>query len=218
MISWLNSKILVAMQVEKSRLQWIETDRESRAIPMLEKNTGSNKNVEWNKLATAANEYCELIEHVDRVGGDWLETLSCILSNIHTAVLVMGQQSEPAGSSVQQSNVDYEQRFELYSQLRRLLGERDKYWLEFDTDVEDENGMVDMSGSLADDITDIYFELKSGLELLEKDPGHPARAATQWQSGFMLHWGQHLVDAERHLYELNVYRQLSSQNHVKHAV
>jgi len=206
------------VQAEKSRLQWLERDREFRVIPMLEKNTNSDKNVEWNKLAMAANEYCQLIEHVDRVGGDWLETLSCILSNIHTAVLVMGQQSASTDARVQSSAVDYEQRFELYSQLRRLLGERDKYWLEFDTDDDDENGMVNMSGSLADDITDIYFELKSGLELLKTDPGHPARAATRWQSGFMLHWGQHLVDAERHLYELNVYRQLSPQNNIKHAV
>ena len=185
---------------------------------MLEKNTVSDKNVEWNKLAMAASEYCQLIEHVERVGGDWLEKLSCILSNIHTAVLVMGQPSEPSGTGLQHSNVDYEQRFELYSQLRRLLGERDKYWLEFDTDVDADNGMANMSGSLADDITDIYFELKSGLELLETDPGHPARAATRWQAGFMLHWGQHLVDAERHLYELNVYRELSPHNNIKYAV
>lgn len=186
-------------------------------VPMLEENTESEKNVEWSELATAANEYCQLIEHVNRVGGDWLEKLSCILSNIHTAVLVMGRQVDSTVNNFQHSNVDYERRFELYSQLRRLLGERDKYWLEFDTD-DVENGMSNMSGSLADDITDIYFELKSGLDLLEADPDHPSRAATRWQSGFMLHWGQHLVDAERHLYELNVYRQLSTQQNLRHAV
>lgn len=185
---------------------------------MLDKNIESEKNVEWSELASAANEYCQLIEHVDRVGGDWLEKLSCILSNIHTAILVMGRQVDSTGGSFQHSSVDYERRFELYSQLHRLLGERDKYWLEFDTDVDTDNGMSNMSGSLADDITDIYFELKSGLELLTTDPDHPFRAAKRWQSGFVLHWGQHLVDAERHLYELNVYRQLSSPNTLRHVV
>lgn len=185
---------------------------------MLEKNTESEKNVEWSELAAAANEYCQLIEHVDRVGGDWLEKLSCILSNIHTAILVMGRQVDSKSGSSQHASVDYERRFELYSQLHRLLGERDKYWLEFDTDVDADNGMSNMSGSLADDITDIYFELKSGLDMLTTDPDHPFRAAKRWQSGFVLHWGQHLVDAERHLYELNVYRQLSSPNNLRHAV
>lgn len=185
---------------------------------MVDKIIESEKNVERNELATAASEYCQLIEGVDRVGGDWLEKLSRILSNIHTAVLDMGRQAGTADTSFQHSGVDYERRFELYSQLHRLLGERDKYWLEFDSGVDAESGMSDMSGSLADDITDIYFELKSGLELLTTDPDHPSRATTRWQSGFMLHWGQHLVDAERHLYELNVYRQLSRPNNLRHAV
>jgi len=185
---------------------------------MLEKNTELEKNAEWSELASAANEYCQLIEHVDRVGGDWLEKLSCILSNIHTAILVMGRQVDASNSSSRHFSVDYERRFELYSQLHRLLGERDKYWLEFDTDVDAENGMSNMSGSLADDITDIYFELKSGLDMLTTDPDHPFRAAKRWQSGFVLHWGQHLVDAERHLYELNVYRQLARPSNLRHTV
>jgi len=62
-----------------------------------------------------------------------------------------------------------------------------------------------MSGSLADDLTDIYCELKHGLKLMRVEPG---KALDDWRSGYHLHWGQHLLDAERHLYELKSQNQL----------
>ena len=97
---------------------------------------------------------------------------------------------------------DLDERFELYSNLRKVLGERDSYWLEFDAVPED----MHMSGSLADDLTDIYFDLRYGLALL--DDVWPQRAAQAWQSSYRMHWGQHLVDAERHLYALKVRNRL----------
>ena len=98
---------------------------------------------------------------------------------------------------------DLDDRFALYSRLRKRLGERDSYWLEFDAAPEE----MHMSGSLADDLTDIYFDLQHGLELL--DGAWPQRAAQVWQTSYRLHWGQHLVDAERHLYALKVRDQLA---------
>ena len=55
---------------------------------------------------------------------------------------------------------------------------------------------------LADDLTDIYCELKHGLQRLER--GNDTRLTLgRWRSGFCKHWGQHVVDAERHLYALS---------------
>jgi hypothetical protein len=87
---------------------------------------------------------------------------------------------------------DLDARFELFSHLRELLGERDGYWLEFDRLGDSEH----MTGSLADDLTDIYCELKHGLRLVDS---HPNRALCGWRSGFQDHWGRHLFDAQRHL-------------------
>jgi hypothetical protein len=89
--------------------------------------------------------------------------------------------------------VDLDARFELFSHLRELLADRDRYFLEFDRAHE---GADAMSGSLADDLTDIYCELKAGLRAYEIDP---ARARDAWSMGYERHWSQHLVDAERHL-------------------
>lgn len=152
-------------------------------------------------LASAAQEYCALVEHLDRADGDWLEQLSCLLPRIHAAVIGLGElqprQCAPLSAS------EYDLRFELYTRLRHLLGDRDHYSLEFDS--SDAGGM---SGSLADDITDIYFELRRGLDVLRYDPHQLRAAASVWRTGFRWHWGQHLVDAERHLYELEVSNRL----------
>lgn len=162
----------------------------------------------WQELAGSASEYCRLIEQVDRVGSSWLESLARLLPRIHAAVLALEEVDVREAYSF---SADYERRFALYSRLHRLLGERDHYRMIFDS--EQVGALV--SGSLADDITDIYFELKSGLDILRQDPEHPGRAASTWRQGFIMHWGQHLVDAERHLYELKVNNRLSSRRQVE---
>jgi hypothetical protein len=63
-------------------------------------------------------------------------------------------------------------------------------------------GEQSKTGSLADDLTDIYCELKYGLTLLDAQPEDPDEAFEGWRTGYRVHWGQHLVDAERHLYSL----------------
>lgn len=148
-----------------------------------------------DQLADCAREFCDHIDSLEYAGRDWLQKLSGLLARVHVAVVEVEADSD---GPLPSSGSDYDSRFELYSQLRRKLGDQDHYWMAFDTEA----GVDELSGSLADDITDIYFELQQGLKLLETDPTHPRRAANQWRTGYQRHWGQHLVDAERHLYEL----------------
>ncbi len=102
------------------------------------------------------------------------------------------------GEALLPVHIDIDQRFELFSRLRTELGGRDSYWLEYDNgnSVHPQH----MSGSLADDLADIYFDLKPGLEMLSRVK--PDKVLRYWRRSFELHWGQHLVDAERHLYAL----------------
>jgi len=151
-------------------------------------------------MVGVAGDYCDLIENAGSDPRDWLERLYRVMPRLHSAVTelcALGEDNEAPPSSV-----DLDDRFELYSRLRRLLGDRDYYWLEFDAAPEE----IHMSGSLADDLTDIYFDLRHGLVLF--DEVWPQRAAQVWQSSYRVHWGQHLVDAERHLYALKVRNQL----------
>jgi len=158
--------------------------------------------VQFMELVRTARDYCSLIDRIP-AGADWLSPLFQLLPRLHANVVAL---PDPGGRDIQPEFSDLDDRFALFTKLRLSLGERDVYWLEFDhpedTGIDDEH----RTGSLADDLTDIYFELKRGLRLLEA--AGPDTVAHFWEVGFTQHWGQHLVDAERHLYALKVNEQL----------
>ncbi len=158
-------------------------------------------------MAELARRYCGLIDSVLDADAGWLQQIARLLPRLHATVAALG---EPADDIEHTLVADLDARFELFSHLRTLLGERDSYWLEYDSCDEDGH---DPTGSLADDLTDIYCELKYGLRLLEDaaDDGDKQDQARQgWIRGFRAHWGQHLVDAERHLYALLARGQLTA--------
>jgi hypothetical protein len=147
-------------------------------------------------MFSTAREYCGLIESAEEADEEWLLALLELLPRLHAAMTAVAPQAEPLRSEPMQADLDA--RFDLFSRLRRMLGDRDPYWLEFDAAHEGSH----MSGSLADDLTDIYCELKVGLNRVESD-ADPRHTLGDWRHGYRVHWGQHLVDAERHLYNLS---------------
>jgi len=148
--------------------------------------TGAQPGGEIADLATA---YCRLIEASGAASIPWLAQVADLLPRLHAAVLSLDLRGDEEGEPL---TPDLDARFELYTHLRELLGDRDGYWLEFDR----VGGQRIMTGSLADDLTDIYCELKHALRVHERSPGLGGRG---WYQGFATHWGQHLVDAVRHL-------------------
>ncbi len=162
-----------------------------------------SKVIDFGEVVNAAQDYCALIDRASPGDPSWLEGLFRSLPRLHAAIASLHLAN---GNAMLAAQIDFDERFELYSRLRKGLGERDGYWLEFDAD--NTISPRHMSGSLADDLTDIYFDLKPGLELLRKV--RLERVLRFWQTSFELHWGQHLVDAERHLYALRVRRQFDS--------
>ena len=144
------------------------------------------------EIAELAAAYCGLIEASGAASTPWLVQVADLLPRLHAAVLSLGLTDD---EDVEPLTPDLDARFELYTHLRELLGDRDGYWLEFDRVGEHRM----MTGSLADDLTDIYCELKHGLRVHER---HPHLVGRGWYHGFAAHWGQHLVDAVRHLSSL----------------
>jgi len=150
------------------------------------------------ELEAVARNYCELVESLHEGNTQWLQKVASLLPRLHAAVAALNL---PQPENTHYTAADLDARFELYTHLRGLLGERDSYWMEFDVAGDGQT----MSGSLADDLTDIYCELKQGLNLLD---AQPQKAVEGWHSGFHLHWGQHLLDAERHLFDLSARKRL----------
>lgn len=145
------------------------------------------------EIKVVARTYCNLIESVEEIDAGWLQQLAVLLPKLHAAVSASECSVEAAGHALQP---DLDARFEMYAKLSYLLGDKDSYWMEFDVA---QDGQF-MTGSLADDLTDIYCELKQGLK---EFPDEPNRVVDEWVNGYQVHWGQHLVDAERHLYTLH---------------
>lgn len=144
-------------------------------------------------IADLARRYCGLIERSDCAGETWLAEIAELLPRLRAAVWSLDGGKDALSFRIK---TDLDARFELYSRLVGLLGERDGYCLELDR-IDDSQGVT---GSLADDLTDIYCELKEGLALLAADPQW---AIDGWLTGYAYHWGQHLLDAERHLAALS---------------
>jgi hypothetical protein len=157
---------------------------------------------QFMELVETARDYCRLIDRIP-VAQDWLSPLFQLLPRLHANVVAL---PDPGGKEIHPEQSDMDDRFALFSKLRMSLGERDVYWMEFDYPEDAISDDEHRTGSLADDLTDIYFELKHGLRLLEA--AGPDAVAHFWEVGFNQHWGQHLVDAERHLYALKVNDQL----------
>lgn len=149
------------------------------------------------ELVATARTYCALIDQVDRLAPEQLiESIALLLPRLHATVRSLPK-SRTDGPL--QPLVNLETRFALFRRIRDRLGERDPYWMEYDHAVAGQA----QSGSLADDLTDIYFDLRRGLQRL--DEGSPSayhRAVSEWCRSYELHWGEHLVDAERHLFHL----------------
>jgi hypothetical protein len=65
------------------------------------------------------------------------------------------------------------------------------YWDVFDPLKETES----LWNSLADDLADIYRDIKECLLLF--DAGQVDEAVWQWRFNFLIHWGHHLTGAQR---------------------
>ena len=157
---------------------------------------------QFMELVETARQYCGLIDRAP-ANDDWLMPLCHLLPKLHAAVAVLHEED---GDAYPPELADMDDRFDLYSDLHSRLGDKDLYWLEYDDPEQPHSGEEHRTGSLADDLTDIYFELRRGLSML--DAADADEVARLWESGFRHHWGQHLVDAERQLYNLSMNKQL----------
>lgn len=159
-------------------------------------------NAQLKEMEDLARSYCQLVERASERDETWLQEVAGLLPRLHAVVTALGG-VPPDGAHHLVADLDA--RFELYDFLRNLLGDWDAYWMEFDSAYDKQC----MSGSLADDLTDIYCELKHGLSLMDAEPARPDAALEGWRRSYKAHWGQHLVDAERQLYALRARGELA---------
>ncbi|QJD31121.1 DUF5063 domain-containing protein [Methylococcus geothermalis] len=145
------------------------------------------------EFAKVAEKFCRLVDgfsHYEPL--DWLALISRALIPLEMAVREL---TGTAGIGEYSMLADIEQRHHMFVELKTFLGPMDDYWTDADLEVGD--GV--MTGSLADNITEIYFALKRGLAFWHKGPGEAGAAVSEWLSGFDVNWGYHLANLRSQL-------------------
>jgi hypothetical protein len=92
---------------------------------------------------------------------------------------------------------DHEQWLERFAALQEVLGEWGDYWTT--VDPHDEDGSIAVLLPVADDLADIWRDLKPGLLGLHSGAG-PNDVTWHWRFGFYSHWGRHATEALRALH------------------
>lgn len=149
------------------------------------------------QFAAAAGSFCELVDNHKVCGLDskgWLKQIGEMLLRLDADIRPLNGRSVEAEYSMLQ---DLEERFVLFQRLKSFLGSLDEYWSE--SDLEAGDGLK--TGSLADDITDVYFDLKRGLLLYLSGKNLKHQAIELWLYSYHVHWQQHLRDAKKQLFD-----------------
>jgi hypothetical protein len=140
-----------------------------------------------------AERYVSAVEATsERSPDDLFATLVRVLPRLYEAALRLPYPVVES-ADLPEARLSHEQWKEAFDGLQEILGARDLYWtvVPFGEDKRDE-----LAGSLADDLADIYRDVKEGLELAASGASEN-EVLWQWRFNFWAHWGEHAVEALR---------------------
>ncbi len=161
--------------------------------------TSPNIDPTIERFVAVARRYCEWAEGNLENSVEELQRARLLLTELHLAAIKL-----PDIGVGEQVEVD-----EVSSEAWQIMFQRfgnlpvNGYWDVFDPLKEDEKEAV--YNSLADDLADIYRDVKDGLNLF--DAGHIIEAVWEWRFSFRTHWGQHLSGAQRALHSYLQYEE-----------
>jgi len=138
-------------------------------------------------FATAAAQFCSVVERADvSQRGQWLADIEVALAELYAAAVRL----PPFGDEdvLTTSRMSTDEWAGLFSSLRAKIGSEDAY------SFADPTGESTMICSIADDLAEIYQEVRQGLDAIHS--GEPPEAIlSAWELGFEIHWGAHAIGA-----------------------
>jgi hypothetical protein len=117
-----------------------------------------------------------------------MRTARALLAELHAVIFLPDLETD---DDVKPDDVSSEEWKSVVSRFANLPV--DGYYLVFDPIESQEHETV--YATLADDLADIYRDIKYGLRLF--DAGHLAEATWEWKFHFKIHWGWHLLEAQK---------------------
>lgn len=143
---------------------------------------------EREKFLKLAIHYCDLVENsTDSCIDNKINQFLISISSLHAQAQVLPE-VEPQYINIAEFNLN----------LPKLeFEQKEMYWKVFEPYTFEEP----VRGSLADDILDIYKDMKEGILSYERN--EQIEAIWHWKFNFEIHWGKHAIDAMRVLHSLN---------------
>lgn len=143
------------------------------------------------QFAEVARRYCEWAEGELGEPRQEMRNARRILVELHSAALHLPDLG--CGDEIDAGEVSSDECSKITHKFAKLpiTG----YWDVFDPLVE----AAPVFNSLQDDLGDIYRDVRNGLNLY--DGRHFIEAAWEWRFNFQIHWGQHLVGAQRAIHQ-----------------
>jgi hypothetical protein len=153
---------------------------------------------EAGKYREIAGAFCALVEDRARhPAPEWLKAVHLLLPQLYASALELPH-IEPDTETAGLSAVTHEEWQALYSDLTDRIGHWGAYFQV--SDPYDEADHEPLRTSLADDLADIYRDLKNGLfteVTIAYD--HPSDVLWTWRFDFESHWAAHATSALRAL-------------------
>ncbi|SRR5260221_10095763 len=153
------------------------------------------------RFAEEAEIFCTLLESSqDYTPNQFVAQIAQSIAGLYRAALMLPDVEVSDEDTV--DSISELIRAEIYRKIDLMLGRFNIYQEMFDPfDLSDSASPV--MPSIADDLTDIYLDVKKGVDTfnsgLDEDVN---RAIWQWKFTFRIHWGYHLVGALRAVHRI----------------
>ncbi len=141
-----------------------------------------------DKFVEVARDYCNWAEESNLKQYEDVKRAVSLLVRIYAAVLELPNEDCDDELDLDEERISEEEWKRVIERFRKLPF---NYYLTPFSPAELEKEVV--TGDLADDLADIYRDLKSGILLYEK--GKTNEALWEWTFSFNAHWGRHAVSA-----------------------
>ena len=142
------------------------------------------------KFRAAAITFIDLVDAASHLDTEvFLAKVSHCMAELYSIALTLPA-VEPDTTGTDDATFHADKELELYRSLREKIGIFDMYWTICDFTEKQEAAR----GSLARDISEIYFDLKQNLRL-EKSGATQRDLLFDWRLDFRTHWGRLLLNA-----------------------
>jgi hypothetical protein len=152
------------------------------------------------EFLTVANEFCLFVEKVENYGKEDIINYMlkiCPLIYLKGALLPLSQESD---YEIPERYVSEEHWDVVYKSIHSKLGKNDAYWTISNNDAGDH---MPLKASIADNLADVYQDLKDFIMLYSKGT-HAAKenAVAECQKLFESHWGSRIISAHKALHHI----------------